>query len=542
MPVGAKLPAFLFVLISVATAVADAPTASPGHNVVWLAVGQRQAYPKHYGLLAWELYRQAWLIAARDGLGLQTRDQSLREWRDDPPADQLLTPSVAGKQITIRARSTADPQVLWTGELVGANFPPTYTAIVETAEKLSRGEFIDALRQHGYTGTSNDVNALAPGQLEAEGLVGHLDELSQLAAIRLTHETIRTDGESPQSLGMLVRAYANLSQLTRLQWSTENRVYAARALLYSQRMVAAEPDSAWALWHRAYARALVGIQGMALADLQRAALLPSPPPPKWVALLDPFCRYDANKLKDLIAADSSLSPLGAFLAFLTAENTGCQAAEMNLAQSALTANPQCLRLIDAMCDQTGPGMLNELSEQGPQIFSEMLGDQLEKMPAFPKSVIHQIHQLKRPGGNPTGRETICQSLIDQGAPDKDSGEPSWAAVARMIQEITFAQTRRRADLIACQWCVDASDFTTQVQPLVADHPYRSLIQAYGLMHHDDEPAVQTALAAVPRDNLTINAIPLWNVTDNVRHGSDAVFNSLWRNLDSTSFDLTQVPV
>ena len=55
-------------------------------RTVWILTGQRPAFPVQTGVLAWELYRQAFLIAARNGLGLETRDESLREWRQLPPS------------------------------------------------------------------------------------------------------------------------------------------------------------------------------------------------------------------------------------------------------------------------------------------------------------------------------------------------------------------------------------------------------------------------------------------------------------------------
>ncbi len=80
----------------------------------------------------------------------------------------------------------------------------------------------------------------------------------------------RTSGESQQALGALVRGYANLGQLTRFLWNASHEDFAARSLLYAERMVAAHPGSADALRHQGYARAMAGMHALALADLDAA--------------------------------------------------------------------------------------------------------------------------------------------------------------------------------------------------------------------------------------------------------------------------------
>ena len=110
-------------------------------------------------------------------------------------------------------------------------------------------------------------------------------------------------GVGPKSaarLAALARAYANLSQLTLYHWSEEPNVYAARALLYAQRLAAADPKSKTALWTRAYAKALVGLERSAMEDLDAAG--DGPDAPAWVAMLKAFCNYQTDKLSELAGA------------------------------------------------------------------------------------------------------------------------------------------------------------------------------------------------------------------------------------------------
>jgi len=516
-----------------------AATAAPaGNAAIWFTSSDTPMQKSHAGLLPRELVRQALLIAARDQLGLETRDESLREWRGDPPADHTILTEFLNDTITIRKPSESTP--LWT-KSVEEHWSRPLRQILQEMETDSRGPFVDALRQAGFDGHADAPSPDAPAPLQAEALLAQLDELSQFTALRLAHAAIRQDGESPQRLAVLVRAYANLGQLTRYHWAFDSAVFTARSLLYSQRMVAAEPKSAFALWHRAYACSLAGLNAAALDDLAAADALKTSPPPPWVALLDPLCRYQPGRLIDLATSDRARLGLGTFLAFLTVENSGSQGAIMGFADAALRANPNCLRLIDAMCDQTGPGPLQDLTESGPRIFGQLLGKNLERVPDMPQPIIDLIRRLRSGQANPAGRETVCQALIDAGAPDHDTGEPSWAALGREIQETTFAQVRRKAYLISTAWGIDASDYVASVQPLVADHPMKPLIDAYGFAHADNPNLMLQSLRSIPRERLTLAAIPLYRmemIYQSYGPGTSLnTLNDIVGNVDITSRDL-----
>jgi hypothetical protein len=445
----------------------DAPPRTHG-PAIWLQTNQQTEAPQYKGLISQELFRQAVLITARDTLGLQTRDASLREWRGSSPPDSTLEMEFNGDYVILHEVPNASA-VRWRRNYGSGKWPDDLVALIESTEKMSRDDFLTALHKDGWSGSANAVKTDAPAPADSEARLRDMEELSQFAILRETHAAIRADGESLPRSGALVRAYANLGQLTRYHWSAEYAVYTARSLLYAQRMVMNNPNSAFALWHRAYASALAGLQGYALKDLTAAAQLSGEAPPDWVTLLGPFCKYQTEALVNLATNNQKISSLGMYLAFVSAEHSGSQGATMNMAQAALSMNPRCLRVIDAMCDQTGPGMLNELVNTGPEVFSKTLGENLEKMPSFPQRLIDQIHQFKRPEGNPggRGREQICQELIKEGAPEQDNVEPSWAALGRLIQETTFAHVQRMAYLICMQWGVDASDYAAEAAPSIA---------------------------------------------------------------------------
>jgi hypothetical protein len=409
---------------------------------------------------------------------------------------------------------------------------------------MSREEYVRALKKAGWSGSGNLVKSDAPAPADVDAKLAEMEELSQFGVVRETHAAIRADGESLSRSGALVRAYANLGQLTRYHWSLEYAVFTARSLLYAQRMVVNNPNSAAALWHRAYARAMAGMQGGALDDLKAAGQLRGENPPPWVSLLEPFCKYQTGALVNLATSDRKISTLGMFMAFLSVEHSGSQGAIMNVAQAALTLNPRCLRIIDKMCDETGPGMLNELSETGPTVFSQTLGTELQKVPSFPKQLSDQIDGFRRPEGNPTGRETICQELIEMGVPERDAVEPSWTALGRLIQETTFAHIERKANLIADQWCVDASDYVRAVQPLVAEHPFKFVMDVYGLQHAaNSNPETLKHTLSEPLSaqmESTLRQMPVYWLETQIQADGPKSAEYYWgwiaKNCDDNSFD------
>jgi tetratricopeptide (TPR) repeat protein len=456
----------------------DEPTTNPSE----------MTQPTESPRLIRELARQALLIAARDGLGLSTRDQVLGEAipAEQPWLGQTLDLrwKIDGK-IHIAVTRRPDGTPVFEGDVFPGGPQAPLSALSERMEKLSRGRFVEALREAGWTGQANRVVPDAPVDPQIEEWIGKLNELSQYAAVRALHAAIRESGESPARLGALARAYAHLGELTRYQWTAAHDAFAARALLYAQRMRVATPDSSDGLWTRAYVRALLGLHGAALGDVELARRAGGAEPP-WARLIEPLCYYRTGELRDIAASDPTLAPMASYMSFLTLENSGAQAATMEAVQGALEVNPECLRLLDVACDRTGPGMLNWLSEHAPSVYSVLLGQRLATMPAMPDAIQTMIRERRRAGGNPAGRKIVWTALADLAASGEDRNEPSLGVLADLIEQTTFVQTWRRAHLIRHQWGVDASDYVSEVWPLVQDHPFGGLIKSFGL-----DPAGET---------------------------------------------------
>ena len=102
----------------------------------------------------------------------------------------------------------------------------------------------------------------------------------------------------------MVRGYANLGLLTEFHWHPMHKVFKARSLVYAQRMLAADPPSCPARWHRAYAFAATGLHALAIEDFEAAEAAWKEAKkerrekrPGWVDLIDAHCRFDLDRLK-----------------------------------------------------------------------------------------------------------------------------------------------------------------------------------------------------------------------------------------------------
>ena len=222
------------------------------------------------GLLERELLRQAFLIAARDELGLNTSDEVLGERRNiaKPTASgpELVTiPGPEGSiRLVIAPENGSAGEALLDRDLTkpspknegskSTGYGPAREDLADLTirtEALSRSELPDVLRKLGARGKPNATNAEGKVPESIENRLNDLSFASVFAALKDLHGLIRSDGESPSRLGALVRGYALLGLLTEFQWHPAHKAYKARSLLYAQRLVARDPNGTWGLWHRA---------------------------------------------------------------------------------------------------------------------------------------------------------------------------------------------------------------------------------------------------------------------------------------------------
>lgn len=432
------------------------------------------------GILARELIRQSVLIAARDELGLDTRDEAIG---DSPPAGregaavEVIThfrPGAISQVIVRRVEGEHVESLLKLDLGSPASRTDTLVHLLTIAETLSRTEFPKVLKRLGLDGEPNVVSR----ESDLPGLVE--DRLSQLgftgpfAVVRDLHEVIRTDGESPERIGALVRGYAQLGVLTEFHWHPAHKSFKARALLYAQRLVARDPGAPWGLWHRAYAKAMVGMHRDALADLTEAKGYAqagvAPAPPAWLDLIDACVRYDPGRLG---IEGGPYANLAALLRLMAVEFPTPSVLALRAAEDVLALDPECFRAHDALSRVGGVADPDGTTANGPRALDGLVPGKLRALGSLPASIRESLDRG-------AGEVAMVAAMTRAGEPGEDDGEPSWSVLGHLIRETRFVQVERRLHLMRVAWSVPVDDFWEDCRPFVADHRYRSYLEMLAL--------------------------------------------------------------
>ena len=429
-------------------------------------------------LLARELLRQSVLIAARDEIGATTRDAVLEE---SPPTDAVaLKPELLASIPEGPGHNHAT--------LSFKLFAPDGKSIVEltpdhktwhdhleialgVAEALSREEFPKALRGLHVTGQTHAADPVGEISTAAAQRLETLEITAQFAAVRLLHAEIRDHGASPKRLSALARAYANLSQLTALVWGASPKVFAARAMLYGQRGTALFPNNPDALWGRGYALAVIGLPKQGLDDFDAVAALPNAPkPPYWVELARYFGRYDTASLTTAASDNPDHAALADFFAMLTVAHCGLNSAPVMLSQLLLQKQPDCLRAIAIINAHSGPGLGNWSSHAIGGLFAGTLANLPQTFSDLPADIPVPTADGISPDVAPT--EAILRK-----AGANDRGEPSFNALAGLIENVDFLSAQMSAYHVAFKWGQSPADEVDAVWPRLKNHRYAAVLDA-----------------------------------------------------------------
>ncbi len=436
------------------------------------------------GLLSRELIRQAMLIAARDELGLVTRDAVLGESIPASPDGPMLR--LGSFVISGDGSSRVNHAFVTRGDgdiperLFVANLPCPYppdgslARLVERAEVLSRTEFPGLLRKLGATGKPNDFRAEARVSAAVEQELAQLGLTGPFAAVRALHETIRSDGESYERLEAIIRGYAMLGVLSEFQWHAAHKAYKARALLYAQRLVARAPKNPGALWHRAFAEALVGMHRDAIDDLSAAKAIEAGRPtarPDWVDLIDAMVKHDTHRLA---AAQGPQPRLAALLNLMAVEYPVGTRQTIHAARRVVELAPECFLAHDALCRAGGVANGHTATSLGPEVFATRLPGSLKAMPGIPAAMRAAIDRAD-------GHTSALLNVLEKsGTPEADQSEPSWGALSHLLRETHFLQVYRRLHFMRFAWGVPTDDYWDEARPSVIGHrfyPFLEMIAA-----------------------------------------------------------------
>ena len=443
-------------------------------------------------LLLRELTRQALLIAARDELGAATRDQTLCEqFPDGAIVIDIVTAAHTRPPATLTVKLQTGNPPRSIGEVSvqlrrvpGRSFD--CLQIIEQAEAWSRNEFVAALKQ---AGVKDQRPKPAPDEVKGLAQVETLlattsDLLAMVNATRLSHGAAALDPANTRPLSALIRAYALLGVESEFLWYAADRVFHARALLYAERWVKRDPKSLDALQHRAFAKALAGLHTDALTDLTAAtvmeAQLPAQPEskggklkPSWVAMMEPLCKYQTGKLVAAMKAAGANDPLPSLLCFRSVRYTDSQAAVIEYGRVALNVNPGAMSIVDRLTQLAGVSTGHGLTEGAPLMMAGLTHDRLlgaKDLPAKVRGLFGQTPDRLLDAANVA---RVMDALTE--AAGTDRSEPSWSAVARLMEEVHFVQTYRRTYFLSQSLAVDARPYVMSRKAASGKHPYWNFI-------------------------------------------------------------------
>ncbi|MGD9635825.1 MAG: tetratricopeptide repeat protein [Pirellulales bacterium] len=453
-------------------------------------------------VLTRELGRQAVLIAARDGLGLSTRDETLGEaFPDDEAARRgpyelvvrkydggmhldMRVPGVAVDNLPLRFFELDMPGKNDAGEL--------YTGQATAFAAAARGDILAKLRAAGFEGkpVKSDPHGAMSDGIEAQLQV--MDVVVQFDAVRQLHAAIAKQGESPARLGGLVRGYANLALLTRHHWSSAYAAFSARALLYAERLMTLDSGSAEAHQHRAYARALVGLPAAALADLEHDSLKQAASQPAWLAILEPYCRFERDKLLEKGAAPEVRS-LANLLAFQLHSCYGNERWNISAGQTALKACPDAYGIYSELANHTPMLVQRQSVAAVADVIGRQIPAHVAHVDALPKPVFELVSDQLKPNASWISRylrgereskawspvpHQIAVALRQECKTAGDAGEPSWDALASLIDDEQFVAIVDYLDVSMNAVEYSKEEIVNQLAPLVEGRPYEPYLRSF----------------------------------------------------------------
>lgn len=477
--------------------------------------------------LARELVRQAFLIAGRDECGAESRDAALREELPDPatgnfvPFDLYCTVLRVKKgfdvSYTLSRRKGTDTEKLDEWKFRTDVFSPKMIPdLAEVAEGLSRTKFKDLLEQQGLgkkkTTTAKPHNA-ASIPADAQSRLWEWNEFSVLGGLRQIHAEIREKGESAELLAGLVVGYANLGALTEYYCCPACKAFYARALLYAERLMQETQGSEQALWHRAYIRTMVGLHDFARNDIKAAKKAAdkksAKPLPFWTDVIDAFCEGQLPRML-ANAKTPEQRHLACYLNLEAVMYSPLKDIALKAGNTMLSECPDCMRAGDALCSLQEIGPMNMVTSQSFDKFSKILRSRLPDVYKFPEPLTKRLRESKAYENGADNafedemdlRDKLMADLKAETVSGRDTGEPSLAALAQIIDESQVAQAMRRLQLEGFIWGWNTDDRADRYRQVFGHHPYSAYADCLSSDKSVAEKAIQTLVHSIDSSELS----------------------------------------
>ena len=446
-----------------------------------------------------ELLRQTFWMTARDEFGLRVSDEILAEFPPDRfPKDRqfrirglLRVGQIFGWTITQGPKTSE--HTLWKGTTLYDHYSINAgkrNGVAEAAE----GEvtFKKCLVAAGFQPKPIQTSD-APVPEAIGKRLNSIRESDAFAAVRLLHDEVRRKGQSPALIEALSRGYANLGLLTDFHWGTSPCAYKARGLLYAQRLIKQNPKSARAYWVRAYAAALAGQHNVALDDLETATKLAKAEsdstPPTWVKMIDAYVHFDLDRF-DAIRRETD-TPYVRLLQYLAIYCPESRVESIRAANAYLKIDPECYRVHDSVCRLGGVSNLHSATVSGAKVFEEHFRDRVEEQPGLPDDCRAVLEDPE------VASAKVFSALRKAGTPMQDRGEPSWAVLGNLLQDVQYAQAWHRLDFLSRALRVDAPNEVKSEIERLDGHYFLPLIESFAFDPNRQPDEVRKKLTAVP---------------------------------------------
>jgi tetratricopeptide (TPR) repeat protein len=505
-----------------------------------------------------ELGRQAVLIAARDELGISTRDEILGEAFPESVTKDKQDVFIAVRSqydgaVRFQIWSASKPQELLPTKKEKPNDPRVILNQTKSLEPRIRGELRDKLRDLGFNGEIQPANEknLPPDSIEQQ--LAEMNFVSQFAVVRDAHAAIAAKGQSCAWLGVLARGYANLSLLTEHHWKSDTEVFAARALLYAERLVATNPSDPISHGCRAYVWAIVGLHAAALDEFKQVAELRKQKSdqtliPDWVNVIEPYCSFKREPLIAMGQKHSSLQQLAQRLAFELERAFGDDRLMFASAKQTMSVCPEDFSVYAALTRTNGTllTVVRTGANYAPIALAKYLPTRINNVREIPTEVLTAsvaleskndddlVTAAKSSGDYIVAVTPIVQALRKSTEGGGDKGEPSWSALGELIFEEQFVQA---ANYLEIALNATESSYEAEVntlRPALKGHRYVRHIESYAV-RSDRDPASFTKIIGDmpiidPRGNMQPMISRVWRM-DNGKgrksRGSDASWEALF---------------
>ena len=162
--------------------------------------------PGWNSLLGREVMRQAVLLAAREELGLVTRDAALDEPRPDGAPAVLIQTHIQSRYLTLTLHGL-EPAPPAVQERMPVDIPraPGFRRQVTVLERWSREKLPQLLHDAGFEGQPNAANPDAALPADIEPLVPELNLVAQFDLVRRAHAAMRRDERRLDRVGIRMR-------------------------------------------------------------------------------------------------------------------------------------------------------------------------------------------------------------------------------------------------------------------------------------------------------------------------------------------------